>query len=370
MQAGTYSARMDRLVLSALCGYPGFTADEATPMRIRQGVRPSYQMQQLKVRAAATPNMTVIVSAGFAFIENHDLAAYGSYACVNDGDYTVTVPPAGGAGQYRKDCIVASVYDQETTGSTSEFRIELIQGPYAASAGATVRGTLPSNAQLLADIAVAPSQTSVAAGNITDIRQFTPLLGGMTPHAAAADMNHPAPGQLRYLTDTDRILYGKLDGSSGEIQKAPGAWTSWTPAWGTTTGAANPSFGNSTVDSRYTKIGRTILFYINVVFGSSTNFGSGAGTGDNWTFSLPSGFPLAVDGAPVGKASLEPASTVRAVSALAQGVPGQTTKLQLAIDGPRVDLGSTPGGLVDSITPFTWASTMKFSILGQYETTS
>src|SRR5919206_2136369 len=143
MQAGSYPARVDRLVLAGLLGYPGFAVDEATPLRPRQGVRPSYQNQQLKVRAAATPNMTVIVSAGYCYIENHDIAGYGAYVCVNDADYTVTVPAAGGAGQFRRDTIVASVYDAETAGSTSEFRIELIQGPYASSAGTTVRGTLP-----------------------------------------------------------------------------------------------------------------------------------------------------------------------------------------------------------------------------------
>src|SRR3954454_21519023 len=103
MQAGSYSARADRLLLASLRGYPGFAADEATPLRIRQGVKPSYTQYQMKVRAAGTPNMTVIVSAGFCWIDNHDLAGYGAYACVNDADYTLTVPAAGGAGQFRKD---------------------------------------------------------------------------------------------------------------------------------------------------------------------------------------------------------------------------------------------------------------------------
>lgn len=222
MQAGSYSARADRLLLASVLGYPGFAADEATPLRIRQGVKPSYQNYQLKVRAAGTPNMTVIVSAGFCWIDNHDLAGYGAYACVNDADYTVNVPAAGGAGQYRKDTIVASVYDSETAGATSEFRIELIQGPYAASAGATVRGTLPPNAQVLADLAIAPSQTSVASGNITDVRNYAVGAGGIVPISSSNDMSRPHPGQVRYRTDTDTFVYGKSDGTTAVLLDSSG----------------------------------------------------------------------------------------------------------------------------------------------------
>ncbi|MFF7561967.1 hypothetical protein ACFZB4_18590 [Streptomyces pseudovenezuelae] len=219
MQAGSYSARADRLLLASLLSYPGFAADEATPLRIRQGVKPSYTQYQMKVRAAATPNMTVIVSAGFCWIDNHDLAGYGAYACVNDADYTVTVPAAGGAGQFRKDCIVASVYDAETAGAASEFRIELIQGPYAASAGATVRGTLPPNAQVLADIAVAPSQTSVSSGNITDIRQYAVAAGGIVPVASSAAPTRPHPGQVLYYTDTDAFYVGQQAGTVRQVRE-------------------------------------------------------------------------------------------------------------------------------------------------------
>lgn len=219
MQAGSYSARTDRLVPTALLAYPGFLADEATPMRIRQGVKPSYTNQQLKVRAAPTPNMTVIVSAGFAFVDQHDTGGAGTYVCVNDGDVTLTVQPAGGAGQYRKDSVVLSVYDQEYAGSVSEARLEIIQGPYAGSAGAAVRGSLPANAQILADIAVGPSQTSVAAANITDVRNYAVALGGILPVSSSAAPTRPHPGQMLYLTDTDSFEVGLLGGSKRALRE-------------------------------------------------------------------------------------------------------------------------------------------------------
>ncbi|WP_406735347.1 hypothetical protein OG508_28040 [Streptomyces sp. NBC_01108] len=218
MQAGSYPARTDRLVIASLLSYPGFLVDEATPLRIRQGVRPSYTNQQLKVRSAPTPNMTVIVSAGMAYVDNHDAGGgAGTYVCVNDADVTLPIAPAGGAGQYRKDCVIASVYDQETAGSVSEWRLEVIQGAYAASAGAAVRPSLPPNAQILADVAVGASVTSISAANIVDVRQFTVAAGGIVPVSSSNAPPRPAPGQVQYLTDLDQFQYGKSNGTLGSI---------------------------------------------------------------------------------------------------------------------------------------------------------
>ncbi|MFF1839969.1 hypothetical protein ACFVXE_38365 [Streptomyces sp. NPDC058231] len=256
MQAGSYPARTDRLVIASLMGYPGFLIDEATPLRIRQGVRPSYTNQQMKVRAAPTPNMTVIVSAGMAYVDNHDAGGAGTYVCVNDADVTLSIAPAGGAGQFRKDCVIASVYDAGTAGSASEWRLEVIQGTYAASAGAAVRPSLPPNAQILADVSVGASVTSIAAGNISDVRQFTVGLGGVLSVSSAAAPNRPHPGQTMYLTDTDVFRYGKIDGSTGTV--TPDQNIPWiTPAVGTgytTGGTTAGSPGNRNGPIRYRKV--------------------------------------------------------------------------------------------------------------------
>lgn len=248
LQAGSYPARTDRLsAITASLYYSGFAVDEATPLRPRAGVRPSYQNYQLKVRAAATPNMTVIVSAGIAWVDNHDVNGYGTYVMVNDADVTLNVNPAGGAGQFRKDSVGFTLYDAETAGAANECRLEIIQGPYAASAGATVRGTIPPNMVVLADLAIAPSQTSVATGNISDVRNYTVGLGGIAPIPSAVAPDHPAPGQIWYEPDLDRFRYGKSAGTIGEflqsaatlgkpLFKVKGADTGRT----TTTAAADP----------------------------------------------------------------------------------------------------------------------------------
>lgn len=218
LQAGSYPARTDRLsAISSMLWYAGFAADESAPMRPRQGVRPSYQGIQMKVRAASTPNMTVIINAGMAFIDNHDTNGYGTYVLINDNDASLNIPAAGGAGQFRKDSVCLSVYDSETAGASDLARLEVISGPYAASAGATVRGTIPPNAIVLADVAISPSQTSVTNSNITDARNYTVGLGGVAPIPSTVAPNHPHPGQVWYETDLDRFRYGKADGSIAEI---------------------------------------------------------------------------------------------------------------------------------------------------------
>ncbi|MFF4943739.1 hypothetical protein [Streptomyces rubiginosohelvolus] len=223
MQAGTHPARTDRLTVSSLLTHPGNAADEGSPTRVRSGVKPSFQQYQLKVRAAPTPNLTVIVSGGTAYVDNRDTGGMGAYVCVNDGDKTLAVQPAGGAGQYRKDVVVASVYDAETAGSANEWRLEVLQGAYAASAGAAVRPSLPPNCVVLADLAIGPSQASVAAGNITDARVFTVAAGGILPVASSAAPARPYPGQVMYQTNTDTFVYGKSDGSTANLLRSAGA---------------------------------------------------------------------------------------------------------------------------------------------------
>ncbi|MFF8447868.1 hypothetical protein ACF06Q_09225 [Streptomyces leeuwenhoekii] len=262
LQAGSYPARSDRLAITAGLAYPGFAVDEATPLRIRQGVRPSYQNQQFRVRAAPTPNMSVIVSGGIAFIDQHDTGGVGTYVVVNDADVVLNVNPAGAAGQYRKDTVVVSVYDAEYAGSVSEARLEVIQGPYATSAGATVRGTLPPNAQVLADINIGPGQTSIAAGNIIDVRNYTVSLGGIVPVPSNITPNRPHPGQVFYQPDRDQFVYGD---SSGVVRPMAGQWQSYTPS------LQNLSLGNGNIIARYRRHGDVVNLAVLLNWGSTTS---------------------------------------------------------------------------------------------------
>jgi hypothetical protein len=235
-------------------------------MRIRQGVKPSYTGYQLKVRAAATPNMTVIVSAGFAFIDQHDTGGVGTYICANDGDVTLTVAAAGGAGQFRKDSVCLSVYDSETAGAANQAVLEIIQGPYAASAGATVRGTIPPNAIVLADLALSPSQTSVSNSNITDVRNFTASLGGIASIPSTIAPDHPHPGQVWYEPDQDRFRYGT---SAGAVKNLAPDWQPYTPVWSGLT-----ALGSSLTYGRWAQHGKTVHYVAELTWGTSSTLGT------------------------------------------------------------------------------------------------
>lgn len=239
MQAGSYPARVDRLTaITGMAGYSGFAADESTPLRIRQGVRPSYQNYQLKARPTATASMSVIVSAGICIIENHDLAGYGAYICVNDADVTLTIAAAD-ATKYRRDTIVAAVYDAETAGSSSNWSLQVVQGPLVSTAGAMTRGTLPPNAQIIADVNVNPGVTSIGSSAISDVRNYAVAAGGIVPILSTLDMDHPHPGQVRYRTDTDTFVYGKSDGTTATL-KSPPNWVNITLASGYSISGATP----------------------------------------------------------------------------------------------------------------------------------
>lgn len=58
------------------------------------------------------------------------------------------------------------------------------------------------------------------------------------------------------------------------------AWTSYTPTW--TAATTNPVLGNGTLVGRHIKWGRTLIYHINLIMGSTTTYGSGA-----YSFDLP-----------------------------------------------------------------------------------
>lgn len=61
-----------------------------------------------------------------------------------------------------------------------------------------------------------------------------------------------------------------------------GDWTAYTPTWLTAGAGADPTLGNGTLIARYIKAGKFVHVRIRLVWGSTTNGGSG-----DWTFSMP-----------------------------------------------------------------------------------
>lgn len=78
----------------------------------------------------------------------------------------------------------------------------------------------------------------------------------------------PAEGMTIFETDTDKLRY--YDGSAW-VDVSSGGWTTYTPTF-----SAQFTLGNGTVAAQYARIGKTILYRGEIVFGSTTAYGTNA----------------------------------------------------------------------------------------------
>ena len=112
---------------------------------------------------SGTPNMSVDVSAGRAFILGTESAFQGTYFVEsrNIENLVVTVADATNP---RKDIVVARVEDSEESGAVDAWSLEVIAGTPAASPSAPAQ---PAHSLLLATVDVAALASSITNANIT-----------------------------------------------------------------------------------------------------------------------------------------------------------------------------------------------------------
>ncbi len=149
MQGGSHPAENDRNLLDALVGTPG-----------------TVGLADLKVTANGTPNMTVNVAAGAAFILGTETTYQGMYHAFNDATVSLAIA-ASDPTNPRIDIVVAQVRDAFYSGASNDFRLAVVTGTPAGSPAAPAT---PANSLVLARVAVAATVTTVVAGNITDYR--------------------------------------------------------------------------------------------------------------------------------------------------------------------------------------------------------
>lgn len=156
LQNGSHSAEDDRLLLQSLLG--GSPTQAAVPGIINAA--------DLAVTQNGTPNMTVNVAAGAAFIAGTESSMQGLYNLINDASVSVTISTAN-ASNPRIDLIVAQVLDDQYSGASHIGQIVVVTGTPASSPSAPAT---PKNSLVLAHIAVGASVTSILTANITDER--------------------------------------------------------------------------------------------------------------------------------------------------------------------------------------------------------
>lgn len=151
LENGSHTAQNDRLVLQSLVAKEGIVGAGALAVTEKSG----------------TPNMSVDVAAGAAFIAGELGAAPGTYHVYNDAVKNLAISAAD-ATNPRKDLVVARVYDSFYSGATNSWALEVVTGTPAAS---PAEPTVPDNCYVLALVDVAAGATSITNANITDRRK-------------------------------------------------------------------------------------------------------------------------------------------------------------------------------------------------------
>lgn len=150
--------------------------------RARGGVHPTLGLA-FAVSQNGTPNMSVNVGSGHAFVPGSEGATQGCYLCFNDGTVNKSVAAADPS-LPRIDIVVAKVQDSFYSGSTNSWSIAVVTGTPNST---PVAPAAPNNSITLAQIAVAAGATSIVTANITDARPFLTAQGGIIPVRSLAE---------------------------------------------------------------------------------------------------------------------------------------------------------------------------------------
>jgi hypothetical protein len=199
LQAGSHPAEETRLMLGGMLGtVTGSFAGGVASSDPAHGV---VRTGDFAVTQNGTPNMTVNVAAGGAFIRGTQNANQGAYHVWNDGTVNLSISAAD-ATNGRRDLVIAQVRDAFYSGATNDARITVVTGTPAASPADPSLSSFP-NALVLARITVAAGDTAINTADITDLRTVANQIGKIPTYntSALATVANPSPvdGQAYYL---------------------------------------------------------------------------------------------------------------------------------------------------------------------------
>lgn len=321
-----------------------------SPVATRSGVLPGSSDGKYRISGftvTGTTAMGATVFPGRAVIQGTD--SQGAYPVALTQSQGLTF--ADGHAQYgRIDLIVVRVYDDEYDASgRTEAVVEIIKGTPAPAPA--VPATPPLSLPLYT--VTVPAGTSAGTGGIpwatalAGQRTATVAVGGILP--VTTDVAIGAyPGQYR---DIDGGLQ-RWDGAAWQPYPPKPVWQNWTPVWTTFTGAATPSFGNAEITARWIQQGPTVHMNFAITFGTTTNFGAGGTSADNWRFTLPVKAASAIRC--VGFADMMMGTRERSVARI-RCTSTTFFELEIASGMPSGD-SVTIAGIADAVSPWTWAA--------------
>ena len=213
LQAEAHPAENTRLALSGLLGSPqGVFAGGVITDNVADGdpghgrVHPA----DFQVVQNGTPNMTVNVAAGAAWIRGTESATQGSYHVVSDA--TVNLPiDASDATNARRDLVVLEVKDADYSGSDNEAGLSVVKG---TPSGSPADPSVPENALVLARITVGAAVTSITTSDITNFA-ITPLGYRYAGRVVFTAGNTFSTGDYPWLRAVRVIVVGGGGGGGG-----------------------------------------------------------------------------------------------------------------------------------------------------------
>jgi hypothetical protein len=153
--------------------------------------------------------------------------------------------------------------------------------------------------------------------------------------------------------------------TEGRLASISPTFQDWTPVWTTSSGANTPSFGNATITARYAQAALKVSFRLEIAFGTTTNFGGG-GASDNWRFSLP--VASAATALIVGWGEISDSSAGIGSRMGVRPRLTTTTTMEIEMASARIDAAAVAGaGLIDAVSPWTWATSDAIRLFGEYE---
>lgn len=175
----------------------------------------------------------------------------------------------------------------------------------------------------------------VAAGELSSATKFNNALQAIEDEFSDID-----PDQISgYPSDATKFLRG--DGT----WPALGVWTAYTPTWSGT-------IGNGTLSGKYTQIGKTVIGYLRVVWGSTTSHGTG----------------VQIVGLPVAAALAQQLSFFAQFNDASAGEFKGFTRFNSTSDVVLLTGGeATVNSIVNNTTPFTWTTSDEVRINFTYE---
>lgn len=167
---------------------------------------------ELAISAQSTPNMSVQVAAGRAWLPGSQVAAVAgvspfttqaAYFGLNDAPVTVTIAAADSTNP-RVDLIYLAVQDAFYSGANNAPVLGVVTGTPAASPQVPAA---PANAVSLGYAYVTANATSITSGNaVTFSGTNVRLRGGTYVCTSSSHPQSPAAGWLIYETDTNHLL--------------------------------------------------------------------------------------------------------------------------------------------------------------------